>query len=463
MWVDNKKAKMGNGFVATSLCKNGYKGNLPKCAKCDGHHQESMPCHACFKCNQTGHVAKNCRVVAVRATPVNAVNPSACYKCRSPDHFRNTCPRLNREPGQVYNNPNQVLSIGGNNPHRGNNGNLARGRAFVMGVNEADQDPNVVMGTFSLNNHFATILFDSSVDDSFVSTTFLPLLDMKPNNLNFSYVIELENGGKEETNKIICGCTLVLEGIPFSIDLLPIGLGSFERGNMIAYASRQLKVYEKYYTTHDLELGAVVFALKIWRHYLYRTKSIIYTDHRSLQHIFDQKELNMHQNRWIRLFSDYDCEIRYHPGIRTKILEAQREASKDFNTLAEILRGLNKQFERRDDDYKMEKLSKIYINEIVARYDVLVSIISDRDSRFTSRFCWDTHLPLVEFSYKNSYHSSIKCVPFEALYGRKCRSPVIWVEVGESQLNGPEIVHVTTDKIFQIKQRLKTIRDRQKS
>ncbi|GKA45629.1 putative reverse transcriptase domain-containing protein [Tanacetum coccineum] len=75
-----------------------------------------------------------------------------------------------------------------------------------------------------------------------------------------------------------------------------------------------VKIHEKNYTTRDLELGAVVFALKIWRHYLYRTKSVIYTDHKSLQHIFSQKELNMRQRHLIKLFSDYDCEIRYHPG-----------------------------------------------------------------------------------------------------------------------------------------------------
>ncbi|GKD12840.1 retrotransposon protein, putative, ty3-gypsy subclass, partial [Tanacetum coccineum] len=94
------------------------------------------------------------------------------------------------------------------------------------------------------------------------------------------------------------------------------GLGCIlmQRGKVIEYASRKLNIHAKNYTTHDLELGAVVFAFKIWRHYLYMTKSVIYTDHKSLQHIFDQKELNMRQRRWIELFSDYDCEIRYHPG-----------------------------------------------------------------------------------------------------------------------------------------------------
>ncbi|GKE32609.1 putative reverse transcriptase domain-containing protein, partial [Tanacetum coccineum] len=93
-------------------------------------------------------------------------------------------------------------------------------------------------------------------------------------------------------------------------------------GNVIAYAYRQLKIHEKNYTTHDLELGAVVFALKIWRHYLYGTKSVIYMDHKSLQHIFSQKELNMRQRRWIELFSDYDCEIRYHPGKANVVADA---------------------------------------------------------------------------------------------------------------------------------------------
>ncbi|GJZ77558.1 putative reverse transcriptase domain-containing protein [Tanacetum coccineum] len=101
-----------------------------------------------------------------------------------------------------------------------------------------------------------------------------------------------------------------------------LGYVLMQRGKVIAYASRQLKIHEKNYTTYDLELGAVVFALKTWRHYLYGTKSVIYTDHKSLQHIFDQKELNMHQRRWIDLFSDYECEIRYHPGKANVVANA---------------------------------------------------------------------------------------------------------------------------------------------
>ncbi|GKB77060.1 putative reverse transcriptase domain-containing protein [Tanacetum coccineum] len=293
-----------------------------------------------------------------------------------------------------------------------------------------------------------------------------------------------------------------------------------QRNKVIAYKSKQLKIHEKNYTAHDLELGVV--------------------------------------RRWIELFSDYDCEIRYHPGkanvvadalsrkewmkprcvralsmtihssIKARILEAQNKASKDVNTLAEMLRGLHKKFKIKEDgglsdkmyydlrdlywcpgmkkdiamyvskcltcskvkaehqkpsgllqqpeiptvreDYQMERFARLYINEIIARH----CVPTDGQSECTIqtledmlRACaidfggiWDTHLPLVEFSYNNSHHSSVKCAPFETLYVRKCRTPIAWAEVGESKLIGPEIIQETTDKIVQIKERLKTARDR---
>ncbi|GJX19135.1 putative nucleotidyltransferase, ribonuclease H [Tanacetum coccineum] len=418
------------------------------------------------------------------------------------------------------------------------------------------------------------------------------------------------------------------------------GLGCvlMQRGKVIAYASRQLKIYEKNYTTHDLELGAIVFALKTWRHYLYGTKSVIYTGHKSLQHIFDQKELNMCQRRWIELFSDYECEIYYHPGkanvvadalsrkervkprrvramamtiqsgVKEMILAAQSETFKQENVLAERLHGLDQQMEKKEDgslyfmdriwvpligdvrmvilneahkskyfvhpradkmyhdlrdmywwpgmkrdiaiyvskcltcakmkaehqrpsgllqqpeipkltksahflaireDFNTDKLARLYIDVIVACHGVPVSIISDRDVRFTSHFwqtvqralgtrldlktayhpqtdgqsertiqtledmlracvidfggSWDVHLPLAEFSYNNSYHSSLRCAPFEALYGRKCRPPMLWAKIGEGSLIGPKLVLETTDKVVLIKEKLKAARDRQKS
>ncbi|KAJ0431848.1 putative nucleotidyltransferase, Ribonuclease H [Helianthus annuus] len=447
-----------------------------------------------------------------------------------------------------------------------------------------------------------------------------------------------------------------------------MGCVLMQKGKVIAYASRQLKVHEKNYTTHDLELGAVVFALKLWRHYLYGIKFVIYSDHKSLQHLFNQKELNMSQRRWMETLNDYECEIRYHPGkanvvadalsrkervkpirinaksievknnLIERILAAQREAVLEANypneklgvteeqlTLSKdgILRlngriwvpiygglrdvvlqeahsskysvhpGADKMYQdlkanywwiglkksvaahvakcltcaqvkaehqkpsgllqqpelpewkwecvtmdfitklpktRKGNDtiwvivdrltksahflpiketYSSDMLAQLYVDKIVALHGIPVSIISDRDTRYTSHFwksfqqslgtrlnfstayhpqtdgqsertiqtledmlraCaidlggnWDKNLPLIEFSYNNSYHTSIKAAPFEALYGRKCRSPVCWAEVGEVQLSGPEIVFQTTDKIVQIQERLKAARDRQKS
>ncbi|GJV41319.1 putative reverse transcriptase domain-containing protein [Tanacetum coccineum] len=433
------------------------------------------------------------------------------------------------------------------------------------------------------------------------------------------------------------------------------GLGAvlMQNEKVIAYASRQFKIHEKNYTTHDLELGAVMFALKLWRHYLYGTKCTVYIDHKILQHILNQKELNMRQRRWLELLSDYDYEIRYHPGkanvvadalsrkereplrvralvmtigldLPKQILEAQTEARKPENLKSEdvggilvenskdtekfreeklvpcadgtlclngrswlpclgdlrtviiheshkskysILPGSDKMYQDMKKLYwwpnmkadiatyvrkcltcarvkaehqrpsgllvqpeipqwkwyniimdfvtkppkslqaydtiwvivdrltksaiftpiretdSMEKLERIYIKEVVTRHGIPVSIICDRDPRFSSNFykslqkdlgtrldmstayhpetdgqsvrtiqtledmlraCvidfgngWVKHLPLVEFSYNNSYHASIKAAPFEALYGRKCRSP--------------------------IKQRIQAARDRQKS
>ncbi|GKE66623.1 putative reverse transcriptase domain-containing protein [Tanacetum coccineum] len=108
----------------------------------------------------------------------------------------------------------------------------------------------------------------------------------------------------------------------YDASIKDLGVVLMQRDKVIAYASRQLKIHEKNYTTHDLELGAVVFALKIWRHYLYGTKCTVFTDHKSLQHILNQKELNMRQRRWLELLSDYDCEIRYHPGKANVVADA---------------------------------------------------------------------------------------------------------------------------------------------
>ncbi|GJX09840.1 putative reverse transcriptase domain-containing protein [Tanacetum coccineum] len=260
------------------------------------------------------------------------------------------------------------------------------------------------------------------------------------------------------------------------------GLGAIlmQKEKVMAYASCQLKVHEKNYTTHDLEFRDVV----------------MFTNYKSLQHILDQNELNMRQRKWLELLSDYDCEIRYHPGKANLVADAlsqkeKTEARKEENYLTEDLFGMIKKLKPRADGMlclknrkteSIEKLTRQYLKEVVSKHRVPVLIISDHDSRFTSHFwqslqealgmqldmstayhpqtdgqsertiqtledmlrvCvidfgkgWDRHIPLVEFSYNNCYHTSIKAAPFEVLYGRKCRSPVCWAEVGDRKLTG---------------------------
>ncbi|GJZ15816.1 putative reverse transcriptase domain-containing protein [Tanacetum coccineum] len=123
-----------------------------------------------------------------------------------------------------------------------------------------------------------------------------------------------------------------------------LGVVLMQNEKVIAYASRQLKIHKKNYTTHDLELGAVVFTLKMWRHYLYGTKCTVFTDHKSLQHILDQKELNMRQRRWLELLSDYDYEIHYHPGKANVVADAlsRKERVKPLRVRALVMTiGLN--------------------------------------------------------------------------------------------------------------------------
>ncbi|GMJ04800.1 hypothetical protein HRI_004149200 [Hibiscus trionum] len=459
------------------------------------------------------------------------------------------------------------------------------------------------------------------------------------------------------------------------------GLGCvlMQDGKVIAYASRQLRPHECNYPTHDLELAAVVFALKIWRHYLYGEKCYIYTDHKSLKYILTQRELNLRQRRWIELLKDYDCVIEYHPGKANVVADAlSRKAISDLRsmfarmslyndgsllaelqikpTLADEIKakqlldssllpvmqqveqgstsvyafdqdgvlcfkgrycvpndadlkraiireahsspyamhpggdkmyqnlkqryrweGMKKdisdyvsrcltcqqvkaehqhpsgllqpiripewKWERITMDfvtglpltpskkdsvwvivdrltksahfipvrvtYSLEKLAKIYISEIVRLHGVPLSIISDRDPRFTSRFwlalhnalgtrlnfstsfhpqtdgqserviqvledmlrgcvidfhgSWEDFLPLAEFAYNNSYQASIRMAPYEALYGRKCRTPICWTELYDKKTLGPELVQETEETVRLIRNRLKEAFDRQKS
>ncbi|GJU02762.1 putative reverse transcriptase domain-containing protein [Tanacetum coccineum] len=208
---DNKRTRTGNVF-ATTVNPVGREnmGTWSKCTTCNSYHAPGGPCRTCFNCNRPGHLAKDCRGVSRNVNPVNARNPTvrACYECGSTDHVMLVCPRWNRAMDREKNHPNQVAANNGGQG-RGNQGNQARGRAFMLGAEEARQDLNIVTGTFTLNDHFATTLFDSGADYSFVSTTFIPLLGLEPSELGFKYEIEIASGQLVEIDKVGNGCLII--------------------------------------------------------------------------------------------------------------------------------------------------------------------------------------------------------------------------------------------------------------
>ncbi|GKV24406.1 hypothetical protein SLEP1_g34021 [Rubroshorea leprosula] len=480
----------------------------------------------------------------------------------------------------------------------------------------------------------------------------IPLTQLTQKGVKFEWTDECEQSYQELKSRLVSAPILTIPddngGFTIFSDASMKGLRCvlMQHGKVVAYASRQLKPYERNYPTHDLELAAVVFALKIWRHYLYGERCEIFTDHKSLKYIFTQKELNMRQRRWLELLKDYDLVINYHPGKANVVADAlsrknhsmlavlitsQRYILEDLikmdvrvyrhdldallaslqvqPTLIEkikiaqlddpFLQQMRKKVESNDpklESFKIhedgsirhgdricvpndselkevksehqrpagklqplpipewkwehitmdfvtgfpatkngndsiwvivdrltksahflpyktrmqiEGFAKLYLKEIVRLHGIPVSMVSDRDSRFVShlwgsihnalgttlnfstayhpqtdgqsertiqtledmlRACvidkensWDHHLPLLEFAYNNSYHASIKMAPYEALYGRRCKSPICWTDVGERSLLGLELIQQATEKVHLIREHLRVAQSRQKS
>nr|GEY92270.1 reverse transcriptase domain-containing protein [Tanacetum cinerariifolium] len=229
--------------------------------------------------------------------------------------------------------------------------------------------------------------------------TNAPAVFMDLMNRKFEWETEAEEAFQTLKQKLCCAPLLALpEGsddfmVYCDASLRGFGAVLMQQEKVIAYAYRQLRTHEENYTTHDLELVAVVFAL--------RDSKFTSRFWRSLQEALGTR---------------LDMSIAYHP-------ETDGQSERRIQTLEDMLRAC---------------------------------VIDFGGS-------WDRHLPLVKFSYNNSYHASIKAAPFEALYGQKCRSPVGWSEVGDSQLTGSELIRETNKKIVQIKNRLLTARSRQKS
>ncbi|GKA52390.1 putative reverse transcriptase domain-containing protein [Tanacetum coccineum] len=481
-------------------------------------------------------VNPDCRGVPRNVNPVNARNPivRACYECGSTDHVRSACPRLNRAQGQEENRPNQVTANNGGQGSE-NQGNQARGRAFMLGAKEALQDPNIVTG-------------------------------LEPSDLGFRYKIEIASGQLVEIDKVMM-CIDYRElnkltvknhyplpriddlfdqrhrvGVFSMIDLLGVlvdgsdsCLGGLPWLDWLDITGEEQEL--AFQTLKDKLCNAPVLALPDGP-----KDFVVYCDasgiglgcvlmQRGLDEMIEQRSdgtLYYLDRIWVPLKGEFEVKVGIQwpsgllqqpeipvwkwEGIAMNFVTKLPRTSSGHDTIWVIVDRLTKSahFLPMREDYKMERLARLYLNEIVARHGVPISIISDRDSRFTSRFwqsmqealgtrldmsmayhpqtdgqsestiktlkdmlracipdfrgSWDVHLPLVEFSYNNSYHASMRCALFEALYGRKCHSPIMWARrVFVGQLIGHELVQETTKKISQIKDRFKVARDRQKS
>ncbi|XP_024965827.1 uncharacterized protein LOC112506029 [Cynara cardunculus var. scolymus] len=197
---DKNRRTIGNFGAQTQTVNQRDKA---KCNRCKYPHWGN--CITCQRCHLGGHTTKDCR-------------KQLCFDCGSPDHMRNVCPKRKQGP-----NAGQARTIS-----QGNLESQTRGRAFEIGAKEARDDPNVVSGTFLLNNEFASVLFDSGADRSFVSLDFKQKINLKSQRLKEAYVVEFANGQEFRARNIIKDCTLSLANKDFSINLIPIGLGSFD-------------------------------------------------------------------------------------------------------------------------------------------------------------------------------------------------------------------------------------------
>ncbi|GJY18340.1 putative reverse transcriptase domain-containing protein [Tanacetum coccineum] len=207
----HKRQNVVRAYTAGPGEKKVYTGDLPLCTKCNYHHTgQCAP--KCGKCRRYGHTTTDCRVNTNNNNSNNNnrnQKAGACYECGNTGHIKKNCPKLKN--------------------HGNNNGNgPAQGRAYALGGRDASPDSNVITGTFLLNNRYATVLFDTGADRSFVSNTFSTMINITPTTLENHYDVELADGKIIGVNTIIRGCTINFMNHPFNIDLMHVPLGSFD-------------------------------------------------------------------------------------------------------------------------------------------------------------------------------------------------------------------------------------------
>ncbi|GJS62619.1 putative reverse transcriptase domain-containing protein [Tanacetum coccineum] len=403
-------------------------GTWPKCTTCNSYHAPGGPCRTCFNCNCLGHLVKDCKGVPRNVNHVNDRNPTvrACYECVTANN-------------------------GGHG--RGNQGNQARGKAFMLGEEKARQDPNIMTGVGELwNVKELQMCIDYRELNKLTVKNRYPLprindLFDRLHGLHFFSKIDLRSGYHQlrvheddipKTTRYLSTLRLkrvhvehlvswhVINGQwnsygPCKIEAIRIRSPRtpIEKSKTFDWGEEQELAFQ---TLKDKLCNAPVLAL------------------------FDGsedfvKELNMPRSRsLIELFSAYDCEIRYHPGKANVVTGA---LSRKEKIKPKRVRAMNY-------DPFSQKLSDV------------MKIVCTTWFEYGVPLKGEVVEPEMDEPNKSMYfyHSSVRCAPFKALYGRKCRSPIMWAEVGEGQLIGLELLQETTEKVSQIKERLKAARDR---
>nr|GEW14150.1 hypothetical protein [Tanacetum cinerariifolium] len=482
--------------------RKGYVGSFPYCNKCRLHH-EGLCTIRYGNCKKIGHKTKDCRVTITPNTQEAAVENqqgNVCYECGRPGHFRKDCPKLRNQ-----NRGNQTRNKTGNKT----GGNEVTAKTYVIGGGGTNLDSKVVTGTFFLNNCYASMLFNSGADRSFVSTTFSALLDIAPSTLDTSYAIELADGRVSKINIVLRGCTLGLLGHPFIIDLMPVELSSFN-------VTIGMDWLAKYHALIICDEKVIRIPYEDESRVPYRlAPAEIQELSTQLQELSDRgfiRPSSLPRGAPVLFVKKKDGSfqmcIDYLPGVAPVARVPYRLAPAEIQELSTQLQELSNRgfirpsslpwgapeedipktaFRTRYGRYEFQVMSfgvtnaptKSLNKALGTRLDMSTAYHLETDGQsertiqtLEDMLCacvldfgkgWDKHLPFVEFLYNNSYHTSIKAALFEALYGRKCQSLICWVEVRDRQLTGPEIIHETTEKIVQIKIRIQAARDRQKS